>query len=88
MIFLFSAVPVIVSVLVFSVYYGVHSNLTASLVFAALGYFNLLKIPLGFLPMVIAMMVQLKVATGRITNFLLLSEIEKYVSSFSPRFQY
>lgn len=104
LIFLFSAVPVLTSVIVFSTYYGVHETLNAGLVkiifyyiylkqirfqidyklifvfekvFAALGYLNLLKVPLTFAPIIIAMTVQLKVATNRITDFLQLEEIKK-----------
>eukprot|EP01133_Synstelium_polycarpum_P002620 gene2620-3012_t len=75
LIFIVASVPTLVSVLVFASYYGYHKELQAGKIFSSLAYLNILRMPLGFLPIILALIVQLKIATNRITDFLLLPEM-------------
>ncbi|KAF2069971.1 hypothetical protein CYY_008709 [Polysphondylium violaceum] len=79
-----AALPTAVSVLVFSTYYGYYKELDAANIFSSLAYLNILRMPLGFLPIIIALLAQLYIAAGRITNFLLLSEIKPLKESTDP----
>ncbi|EGC34852.1 hypothetical protein DICPUDRAFT_55519 [Dictyostelium purpureum] len=72
-----AALPTAVSVLVFSTYYGVSETFDAGEIFAALAYLNILRVPLGFLPIIVALMVQMQVAANRVTEFLLLPEMKR-----------
>ncbi|EGG24152.1 ABC transporter C family protein [Cavenderia fasciculata] len=74
LIFIVSAVPTIVSILVFTTVFKADTGVSADKVFSALAYLNILRMPLSFLPLIIAMLAQVKVATDRIAAFLLLSE--------------
>eukprot|EP01133_Synstelium_polycarpum_P017490 gene17490-20868_t len=51
------------------------SLLEADKLFAALSYLNILRTPLAFMPMVMAMVVQLNVSMKRVTDFLMLAEV-------------
>ncbi|GAM21228.1 hypothetical protein SAMD00019534_044030 [Acytostelium subglobosum LB1] len=81
LIFFVASLPTIVSVLVFTTYFKTQDNLDAGNIFAALAYLNILRMPLGFLPIIIALMVQLKVAAQRVTDFLLQPEMEVSVQT-------
>ncbi|EFA76770.1 ABC transporter C family protein [Heterostelium album PN500] len=70
------SVPTMVSMLVFSIYYEVNGRMDAGDIFAAVAYLNILRGPLTFLPLIIALVAQLQVATKRVTDFLLLDECE------------
>ncbi|EFA79345.1 hypothetical protein PPL_07763 [Heterostelium album PN500] len=70
------SVPTIVSMLVFSIYYKVNSEMKPGEIFAAIAYLNILRTPLIFLPFLISLVAQLKVATKRVTDFLMLPELD------------
>ncbi|KAN0023381.1 hypothetical protein ACTFIU_011551 [Dictyostelium citrinum] len=72
-----AALPTAVSVLVFSSYYGYYKKLDAGEIFAALSYLNILRLPLGFLPIIVALGIQMKIAAQRVTDFLLLPEMKE-----------
>ncbi|EGG21172.1 ABC transporter C family protein [Cavenderia fasciculata] len=84
LIFIVAAVPTMVSVLVFSTYYGYNKTLNAAKIFSALAYLNILRLPLGFLPIIIALVVQLQIATGRIGQFLQNPEIVPLLEPTDP----
>eukprot|EP00761_Pharyngomonas_kirbyi_P013067 gb/GECH01013094.1/.p1 GENE.gb/GECH01013094.1/~~gb/GECH01013094.1/.p1 ORF type:complete len:1376 (+),score=357.92 gb/GECH01013094.1/:1-4128(+) len=67
--------PVIVSVITFMVYALEGNDLKPSIIFPALAYFDLLRFPMTFFPMVISFMVDAKVSLNRILSFLKAEEI-------------
>ncbi|EGC35107.1 hypothetical protein DICPUDRAFT_47873 [Dictyostelium purpureum] len=79
-----AALPTAVSVLVFSSYYGYHKRLNAAEIFSALSYLNILRLPLGFLPIIIALAVQMQVAADRVTKFLMLPEMKPVHETQDP----
>uniref|UniRef100_A0A673UDD6 Multidrug resistance-associated protein 1 n=1 Tax=Suricata suricatta TaxID=37032 RepID=A0A673UDD6_SURSU len=72
MMFLLYLTPVLVSVITFSVYTLVNSNnvLDAEKAFTSITLFNILRFPLGMLPMVITSMLQASVSTERLEKYL------------------
>ncbi|KAM9950143.1 hypothetical protein ACTFIT_011382 [Dictyostelium discoideum] len=78
------AIPTAASILVFSTYYGYNGSLDAGKIFSALSYLNLLKIPLGFLPILIALGIQMQIASKRVTDFLLLPEMKEVQQIDNP----
>ncbi|KAN0055185.1 hypothetical protein ACTA71_008282 [Dictyostelium dimigraforme] len=78
------AIPTAASILVFSTYYGYNGSLDAGKIFSALSYLNLLKIPLGFLPILIALGIQMQIASKRVTDFLLLPEMKEIQQIDNP----
>ncbi|XP_077634918.1 ATP-binding cassette sub-family C member 2 isoform X1 [Crocuta crocuta] len=72
MMFLLYLTPVLVSVITFSVYTLVNSNniLDAEKAFTSITLFNILRFPLGMLPMVISSMLQASVSTERLEKYL------------------
>eukprot|EP01133_Synstelium_polycarpum_P004374 gene4374-5117_t len=79
-----TSVPTLVSVIVFSTYYAYYRTLEADKLFAALAYLNILKVPLGMLPIIAAMMVQTQVSIKRVTEFLVLPEIPPIAEPANP----
>ncbi|XP_076981838.1 ATP-binding cassette sub-family C member 2 [Tamandua tetradactyla] len=71
-IFLLYLTPVLVSVITFSVYVLVDSNniLDAEKAFTSITLFNMLRFPLGMLPMVISSILQASVSTERLEKYL------------------
>ena len=63
-------------VLTFVTYYWMGNELTAELVFPTLALFNLLRLPLILLPMVISMAVDGAVSIKRLQKFLLADELD------------
>ncbi|KAN0028786.1 hypothetical protein ACTFIV_010644 [Dictyostelium citrinum] len=78
------AIPTAASILVFSTYYGYNGSLDAGKIFSALSYLNLLKIPLSFLPILIALGIQMQIASKRVTDFLLLPEMKEIQQIDNP----
>lgn len=72
MIFLLQSTPVLVSVTTFSVYVLVDSNnvLDAEKAFTSITLFNILRFPLGMLPMVTSAMLQASVSIERLEKYL------------------
>ncbi|KAI9217146.1 P-loop containing nucleoside triphosphate hydrolase protein [Blastocladiella britannica] len=70
------AIPALAATLVFAVYSATGNQLTPALVFPAFALFQQLRLPLMFLPMVIAFTVDALVAIQRIKGLLLAQELE------------
>ncbi|XP_075390034.1 ATP-binding cassette sub-family C member 2 [Tenrec ecaudatus] len=72
MMFILYLTPVLVSVTTFSVYVLVDSNniLDAEKAFTSITLFNILRFPLGMLPMVISSILQASVSTERLEKYL------------------
>eukprot|EP01133_Synstelium_polycarpum_P012872 gene12872-15118_t len=58
--------------------------LEADKLFAALAYLSILRAPLAFLPMVVALLVQLNISMKRVTDFLMLDEIQPVAEPSNP----
>ncbi|KAN0055186.1 hypothetical protein ACTA71_008283 [Dictyostelium dimigraforme] len=84
LIVIISALPTAASILVISSYYGYKKSLDPSRIFSALSYLNLLRLPLGFLPILIALGVQMQIASKRVTDFLLLPEMKEIQQIDNP----
>ncbi|EGG24262.1 hypothetical protein DFA_06412 [Cavenderia fasciculata] len=84
LIFVISAVPTLVSIVVYVIVFKADTGIQADRVFSALAYLNILRMPLAFLPLIIAMGAQVKVATDRIAAFLLLSERKPVEENTDP----
>ncbi|KAI9138244.1 P-loop containing nucleoside triphosphate hydrolase protein [Paraphysoderma sedebokerense] len=69
-------VPVFASIMVFVIYAAVGNTLTPAIVFSSLALFNALRLPLMFLPMMIAFSVDGKVAADRIAALLNAEELD------------
>ncbi|XP_024411181.2 ATP-binding cassette sub-family C member 2 [Desmodus rotundus] len=72
MMFILYLIPVLVSVITFSVYVLVDSNniLDAQKAFTSITLFNILRFPMSMLPMVISSMLQATVSTERLEKYL------------------
>lgn len=68
-------VPSFASILTFVVYRLVVGELKAEIVFPAMAYFNLLRMPLFIYPMVVAQLVDALVAANRILKYMLAPEL-------------
>ncbi|KNE56826.1 hypothetical protein AMAG_02600 [Allomyces macrogynus ATCC 38327] len=68
-------IPALAAILVFAVYYATGNELTASVVFSSLALFNQLRLPLMFLPMSLAFVVDSLVASNRIAALLYAEEL-------------
>eukprot|EP00002_Diphylleia_rotans_P003775 TRINITY_DN1266_c0_g1_i1.p1 TRINITY_DN1266_c0_g1~~TRINITY_DN1266_c0_g1_i1.p1 ORF type:complete len:1203 (-),score=279.41 TRINITY_DN1266_c0_g1_i1:2308-5916(-) len=75
--FLWYATPTLVSITTFATYSGTGGDLTPSKAFTSLALFNLLRFPLTMLPMVISSIVESKVSVKRLSDFLLLPELNQ-----------
>ena len=73
--FLVFITPTITSVFTFVTYAALGNVLDARSIFTALSLFNLLRVPLSFLPIVIFSMIESSVALERVQNFLMSAEI-------------
>ncbi|KFW01139.1 Canalicular multispecific organic anion transporter 1, partial [Eurypyga helias] len=71
-IFVFMCAPFLVSLASFAVYVLVDENnvLDAQKAFTAISLFNVLRFPMGMLPLVLSSLVQTKVSTGRLERYL------------------
>ena len=67
-------IPLMACILTFSLYNWFGNELRAEIIFPALAYFNLLRLPLTLLPTVSNMFVDARVAMRRIQDFLQLDE--------------
>ena len=67
--------PLFLTVSTFSVYAASGQPLEAQTVLPALALLSLLRMPIAFLPMIIMQLLNLKVALGRITKFLMNEEL-------------
>ncbi|KAF0384836.1 ABC transporter [Gigaspora margarita] len=71
-----SVMPVFASILSFVVFVLAGGTLTPELVFSSLALFNIMRLPLKLLPMVIAVATDAWVSLGRIQEILLADELE------------
>lgn len=79
---LWGLVPVCITLMAFfSFIYFQHGKLTVDVAFTALALFQMLRMPLNFLPTFIVMMLQAKVALNRISDYLGEEEVPDWVSS-------
>eukprot|EP00941_MAST-03F_sp_MAST-3F-sp1_P003569 g3569.t1 len=69
--------PMLVTLSVFAVYALTGGEMKASVIFAALSIFRLVRFPIIVLPFIINAFINFKVASARISKFLCLSEIYK-----------
>nr|XP_023403921.1 multidrug resistance-associated protein 1-like isoform X2 [Loxodonta africana] len=72
-----TCIPFLVSLATFGVYFLLDEEniLTAAKVFTSLSLFNILRIPLFDLPMVISAVIQTRISLGRLENFLNTEEL-------------
>lgn len=75
MISVITSVPTVSAILMFVAYQGSGHELNPAIVFSSLAYLNNLALPFNFIPFLFALIVQMRVATTRITEFMLLDEI-------------
>ncbi|CAG8701408.1 5708_t:CDS:10, partial [Dentiscutata erythropus] len=78
-----SVMPVFASILSFVVFVLAGGTLTSELVFSSLALFNIIRLPLKLLPMVIAVATDAWVSLGRIQEILLADELE-----YSPKIDF
>ncbi|CAG8600207.1 14336_t:CDS:10, partial [Dentiscutata heterogama] len=78
-----SVMPVFASILSFVVFVLAGGTLTSELVFSSLALFNIIRLPLKLLPMVIAVATDAWVSLGRIQEILLAEELE-----YSPKIDF
>ncbi|EGC35823.1 hypothetical protein DICPUDRAFT_151784 [Dictyostelium purpureum] len=71
-----SAIPIIVNIAVFCIYYAVHKDLPAEKIFPAIAYLNIFRVPFTFLAYVMSLYIQFKISIDRVTEFLLMPEID------------
>ena len=76
--FLWTCAPVLVALSSFTVYVLIDENniLDAQTAFVSITYFNLLRIPLNFLPSLIVYLVQVNVSLNRINKFMNSDELD------------
>eukprot|EP01117_Protostelium_nocturnum_P013244 TRINITY_DN4935_c0_g1_i4.p1 TRINITY_DN4935_c0_g1~~TRINITY_DN4935_c0_g1_i4.p1 ORF type:complete len:1039 (-),score=239.18 TRINITY_DN4935_c0_g1_i4:20-3136(-) len=75
-IFLSISGPIFVSTATFAVYTLLGNRLTPEKAFSALALFNILKIPISLLPNIITSLVEARVSTKRLINFLSAEELD------------
>lgn len=80
------SIPVYAAILAFVTYSVTGHSLHPANIFSSLTLFNLLRMPLLFLPMVISACIDAWVALGRIQNLLLGDEIEKPMMDHDSEF--
>ncbi|KAI0360724.1 multidrug resistance-associated ABC transporter [Trametes cingulata] len=71
-----TVIPILASVLTFITYALTGHNLDVATIFSSLQFFNIIRIPLVFLPLVLAAATDALVALGRISTFLRAEELE------------
>jgi ATP-binding cassette, subfamily C (CFTR/MRP), member 1 len=69
-------IPVFASILTFVVFYLTGGELTADIIFPSLALFNILRLPLMLLPMVIATLTDAHVSVKRIQEFLMAEQLD------------
>eukprot|EP00741_Cyanophora_paradoxa_P011330 tig00020554_g10943.t1 len=84
MMFFLVGTPALVSLATFVTFALTSGEMTPDRVFTCLSLFAVLRFPLSFLPMVIAIVVQTRVAIRRLGDFLLLPEMEIPDRSLAP----
>ncbi|KAI5122830.1 hypothetical protein M0805_003125 [Coniferiporia weirii] len=85
MISVVTIVPILASVLSFITYALSGHNLNPSIIFSSLQFFNIIRAPLTFFPLVLTSCSDAVVALGRIGTFLVAEELEEpYVVDSSP----
>ncbi|KAM9035584.1 multidrug resistance-associated protein 1 isoform X2 [Sarcophilus harrisii] len=83
-----TCIPFLVSLATFGVYFLLDDGnvLTANKVFTSISLFNILRLPLFDLPMVISSVVQTKISLGRLQDFLHAEELNpENIESHCPR---
>jgi len=76
------SVPIIQPILVFLVYTKISDEpLTAAKAFTTVALFNIMRFPFAFIPMGILQYIQSSIAIDRLTSYLMLPRLEKYVKS-------
>ena len=87
--FLWTCAPVLVALSSFTVYVLIDENnvLDAQTAFVSLTYFNMLRIPLNFLPSLIVYLVQVNVSLKRINKFMNSDELDPNNVSHEKVFQ-
>jgi len=76
------SVPIIQPILVFLVYIKTTDEpLTAAKAFTTVALFNIMRFPFAFIPMGILQYIQSNISIGRLTQYLTLPKLEKYVLS-------
>ena len=74
--FALGAAPFLMEMMVFITFSLQGKQLTAAIVFTTLSLFNVIKLPMAFLPFVLTQLGELSVAMMRIQKFLAYSEIQ------------
>ena len=73
--------PIIQPILVFSTYVATSTaDLTAAKAFTVIALFNIMRFPFAFLPFGLVQFAQAKIACGRITRYLFLPCLKRYVN--------
>ena len=80
------SIPVYASILAFVTYSLTGNSLNPANIFSSLTLFNMLRMPLMFLPRVISASIDAWVALGRIQRLLLADEIEKPLIDYNSEF--
>lgn len=76
--FLWTSIPFVISCVVYSLYAAVFKrDVVPNVVFPALSLFNLLTEPINLLPNMISEIVEAKIALRRITEFLIMADLEE-----------
>ncbi|KZT33501.1 multidrug resistance-associated ABC transporter [Sistotremastrum suecicum HHB10207 ss-3] len=70
-------IPIMASILSFITYALTGHTLTAGVIFSSLQLFNIIRMPLAFIPMVFSQCSDAAVALGRISKFLLAEEVNE-----------
>ncbi|KAK9886056.1 hypothetical protein WA026_014839 [Henosepilachna vigintioctopunctata] len=85
--FLWTCAPFLVSLVSFATYVTVDENnvLDASTAFVSITIFNILRIPMSLLPMIVSMTVQAYVSIKRIDKFMNLDELDPDNVSHDPK---
>ncbi|EGG24088.1 hypothetical protein DFA_06227 [Cavenderia fasciculata] len=84
LIFIVTSVPNIISMVVFAIVFQAQTGVSADRVFSAMAYLNILRWPLNILPLIFAMLAQVKVSKNRVAKFLLLSERKPVETIIDP----
>ncbi|XP_059160756.1 multidrug resistance-associated protein 1-like [Physella acuta] len=90
LIFVFNTMPYMVQLTSFGVYIAISDEgyLSPSKAFVSLQLFNMLNVPLTFLPMIIPMLVQAGVAITRLARYLNTDDIKPDVVTRDPRSEF
>lgn len=61
--------PLVVAVCTFMTYQAIYGNLSAATIFPALAYFNLMRLPLTFFPLILSLVIEALVSLQRLQDF-------------------